>query len=130
MAISSLPLKETVTECLLVDRWKLSYREKGCIQIGIDSVHSVPVHIPEHIHIEGANQVSRVGELHPAVPGDPARLPAGERKYAGRGRGGPLQHDPEHIHIEGANQVSRVGEVISAQLAGQSEFEQLGRYRH
>ena len=32
MAISSLPLKENVTECLLVDRWKLSYRQDGQIQ--------------------------------------------------------------------------------------------------
>ena len=32
MAVSSLPLKETVTECLLVDRWKLSYRQNGQIQ--------------------------------------------------------------------------------------------------
>lgn len=32
MAVSSLPLRETATECLLVDRWKLSYREDGRIQ--------------------------------------------------------------------------------------------------
>ena len=29
------------------------------------------------------------------------------------------------IHIEGANQVCRVGQVITAQLAGQRELEQL-----
>lgn len=32
MAVSSLPLRETATECLLVDRWKLSCREDGRIQ--------------------------------------------------------------------------------------------------
>lgn len=32
MAVSSVPLRETATECLLVDRWKLSCREDGRIQ--------------------------------------------------------------------------------------------------
>ncbi len=32
MAVSSVPLRETATECLLVDRWKLSYRQDGQIQ--------------------------------------------------------------------------------------------------
>lgn len=32
MAISSVPLHETATECLIVDRWKLSARQNGCLQ--------------------------------------------------------------------------------------------------
>ena len=32
MAISSIPLQETATEVLLVDRWKLSALQNGCIQ--------------------------------------------------------------------------------------------------
>lgn len=33
LAVSSLPLRETATECLLVDRWKLSARQNGSLQV-------------------------------------------------------------------------------------------------
>lgn len=33
MAVSSLPIQETATECLLVDRWKLSARRGGVLQV-------------------------------------------------------------------------------------------------
>lgn len=33
LAVSSQPIQETVTECLLVDRWKLSVRQGGCLQV-------------------------------------------------------------------------------------------------
>lgn len=33
LAVSSMPIRETVTECLLVDRWKLSARQNGRLQV-------------------------------------------------------------------------------------------------
>lgn len=35
----------------------------GVIQSGIDGVHTVPVHVAEHVHIEGADQLGRVREV-------------------------------------------------------------------